>query len=318
LMRRVKVMAAQSAVTRTSVARSCSLAGVALTLAGALAFAQAPGSNIEFEAASVKLSEGRGAGPGGMRGGPGTDSPGRINYSQVVLLQLLMKAWNVRESQIVGPQWLKEFDRSRIYTVIATMPTGTTEEQFEMMLQDLIRKRFRVAGHREMQNVPGYDLVVAKGGSKLREAELAGGGESLPSGIGKDGFGVLPPGHGASVVSGVTAVRAKFQQYTMSEFVNGYLRLFMNGDPGPIEDRTALSGRYDFTLQFAREAGASQTVSGVRNGPAGAPQKDSAAELLPGLLTALQDQLGLKLVRVKEVPLNMLVIDHIEKIPTDN
>ncbi|MGP8260239.1 MAG: TIGR03435 family protein [Acidobacteriaceae bacterium] len=66
---------------------------------------------------------------------------------------------------------------------------------------------------------------------------------------------------------------------------------------GPVIDKTGLSGRYDIKLSYA---------------PANDP--DST---LPSIFTAVQEQLGLKLVRQK-VPVETLVIDHVDKIPTEN
>jgi len=71
-----------------------------------------------------------------------------------------------------------------------------------------------------------------------------------------------------------------------------------NAERVAVTDETGLTARYDFTLTYSRED---------------APD----AELLPGIFTALQSQLGLKLDR-KKISNEAIVIDHIERVPSEN
>ena len=66
---------------------------------------------------------------------------------------------------------------------------------------------------------------------------------------------------------------------------------------GPVVDKTEIAGNYDFKLSYAPEGATDST--------------------LPSIFTAVQDQLGLKL-EPQKVPVEMLVIDHVEKVPTEN
>jgi uncharacterized protein (TIGR03435 family) len=72
----------------------------------------------------------------------------------------------------------------------------------------------------------------------------------------------------------------------------------------PVVDRTGLAGKYDFTLEFAKDP----AIAG-----AGVPE----APLAPSLNTALQQQLGLQLNKQK-VPFDVVVIDSVELLPTAN
>ena len=295
-----------------------------IVLLAATGFAQGSDSHSAFDAASVKLSGGDPVIPGvshRMRGGPGTGSPGRITYTQVPLMQVLMKAWDLRDYQIAGPAWLYGVvDRTALYTIMATLPPETTKQEFQAMLQNLVVKRFRMEFHRETRKVAGFDLVVAQGGPILKESADPDAPEPTtgpPTGVGRDGFSLLPPGHGAGIVW-ANGMRAKFQSYTVAEFVDKYLRLFLNGsmggDPGPIRDETGLTGKYDFTLAFDDQGGpfgspAAQTAT---------PPAATVPSGLPDIFNAVDKQLGLKLVRGKEIPLDVLVIAHIEKVPIEN
>ena len=79
----------------------------------------------------------------------------------------------------------------------------------------------------------------------------------------------------------------------------------------PVSDLTGLTGKYDFTLYFSQER---LVVDSTRGGPR-PPQPD--ADAAPGLPTAVQEQLGLRL-ESRKLPLDLIVVDHIEKVPTEN
>ncbi len=121
-----------------------------------------------FDVASVKIDNG----PlvpgvtGRMRGGPGTSDPGRYTATQQDLKVIITTAYGVRLDQISGPAWFD--DPGPNFTITATMPPDTTKAQFQLMLQNLLAERFHLALHHETRNFPGYDLVVAPGGLKLK------------------------------------------------------------------------------------------------------------------------------------------------------
>jgi uncharacterized protein (TIGR03435 family) len=282
-----------------------------------------------FDVASLKPDNGtfvRGV-TGRMNGGPGTGDPGRIAYTQVGILELVMKVWDAQMYQISGPAWLKE--RGQPYTIAATMPTDTTKEKFHLMLQNLLIERFRMKLHHETRNLSGYELVVAPGGSKLKETAQDPDAPELPppSGIGKDGFSLLPPGHAGGVVMANGGTHFKCQSYTIAEFIR-YLGGFINqsgGDgSGPLIDKTGLNAKYDFTLEFDARGAAARVMVG-RNVETPADHGDAPATAgtldpgsgFPKLFTALEKQLGLRLVKAN-VPVDVVVIDQMEKVPLGN
>ncbi len=297
-----------------------------LVLAAGLLSGQTGGKPPAFEAASVKIAD-RKLIPGitfKMAGGPGTSDPGRITYTQIRLLQLLMRAWDVESYRIAGPAWLTSPD-AEWYNITATMPPETTRQQFHEMLQNLLVERFQMRLHHEIRDFPGYELTVAPGGPKLREPANADAPEPStgPSGkSGEDGFLILPPGHGKGVRMASNGVYAKFQNCTVDELVEPYLSSFIQQSTGAttnhIVDKTGLTGRYDFTLKFDARNSSVRVVSGIGAAEPPAPGTASEPSGLPGLFTALEKQLGLKLVKVKAFPLDTMVIDHIEKAPTEN
>ena len=142
--------------------------GLMLLIAG-LVFSQAVDPKLTFDAVSVKAAEMPTPNGRGMimiqppSGGPGTKDPGRIRYPFTTLRNLMQIAYDVKPHQISGPSFLD----SEHFEVTATMPPSTSKEQFQVMLQNLLAERFKLAIHRETKELPMYSLSVAKGGPKL-------------------------------------------------------------------------------------------------------------------------------------------------------
>ncbi len=239
---------------------------------------------------------------------------------------ILMNAYDVKNFQISGPAWL---DTER-YDITATMRPDATKEQFRVMLQNLLAERFKMTVHRENKELPMYSLTVARNGPKMKEAAAApapnGDGESAPPlpmqpKIGPDGFPILPPRPpGSPVIMIMMNGRARLmgQGNTMQELADRLTGLTSR----PVTDATGLKGKYDFTLTFSPEGingpmgplPPPPPLAGVNGAPgASAPETES----LPDIFAAVQSQLGLKL-DPKKGPVEMIVIDHIEKTPTEN
>src|SRR4051794_31241129 len=231
-----------------------------------LAFAQPVDNSLTFEVASIKpapapVADGRGRimmmGPSG---GPGSKDPGRIRYPFMNLRSVLTIAYDVKTFQIAGPATL---DTER-YDITATMPPTTTQEQFRVMLQNLLAERFKLTIHRETRELPMYSLVVAKNGPKMKESvEVAApkddadaGPPPLPPGgpkMGPDGFPIMPPGvwgrGGLMMMMMPGRARLSGQQQTVQELANRLGQQLSR----PVTDATGLKGKYDITLTFSTE-----------------------------------------------------------------
>ena len=269
------------------------------------------GPKSEFEAATIKQS----APPdGGMRrvgctGGPGQPDPVMFRCTNMSLQNLLVRASGMEYFQVTGPDWMS----SQMFEVAAKVPEGTTKDQFAEMLQNMLIDRFGLKTHRESREMTRYELVVAKGGSKLKEAAQDPASTSVPGPgragkleLDKDGYPLLERGRpGMAIMNG----RARlFNPGMTMERLAGQL----SGQLGkPVADMTGLKGKYDIALYWSAE----QMRTGAPGaGPApAAPEFDSG----PTLERAIQDQLGLRL-EAKKGFVDFLVVDHIEKLPTDN
>jgi len=282
---------------------------------------------LSFEVATVKPAPPLNGGPVaiGMRGGPGTNDPGRVTYNGVPLILLLQNAYGVKRYQISGPSWL---DTER-FDIVAKVPDGATKEQFNIMLQNLLVERFGIAFHRETKEFPLYELSVAKNGPKLKPAapapagvsETATGEKQGPPPIGKDGIPQLPAGRPNAIMMmrpGQMRIVATMQPLQRLADMLG------NQLGSPVIDKTGLRGNYDFKLEFAVEPG--QGLPGLPPPPPPPPGGDAGPAKggfasdpsdAPSLFNAVQEQLGLKLEKRKG-PLEVLVIDHAEKTPSEN
>ncbi len=308
-----------------------------------ICLATAAGTQPEFDAASVKpgATDFVFGVSGQMKGGPGTDDPGRVTLTQFGMKPLLMKAWDLQGDQIAGPPWIVDGIGAGSYTITATMPKDTTKAQFQSMLQDLLIERFHLKLHHETRNFPGYELVVAPGGPKLKPTTqdpnivpAVPQGRPGPPEFSADGSIKLQPGSRTAFRWGRGAGHAQFQAKTVAELASeiGSMLNRATGMPasGPlprVADNSGVDGKYDFALDFdCPDCGLTPAMLAnmpLLAGRGGADAQPTATASdpgsgLPNIFNALEKQLGLKLVKVKDVPVDVLVIDHAEKVPTEN
>lgn len=236
-----------------------------------------------FEVASVKKSHLPPPAPGTPFGVQFSADGGRLTYKNATLRIILTWAYAVKPDQIIGPAWLD----SERYEINATVPPGANKEQVKVMTQNLLAERFKLTLHREAKAVPVYELVVGKNGTKLALSK-----EEPPAPINGHNTGMI-----RRVTDGQVRIAAKAQ--TISE-LTGALE---NQLGRRVIDKTGLIGRYDFNLNFAQDMFA----------PSGAAKDDTG----PSVFSAVQNQLGLKLEK-RTGSLDVLIVDHADKVPTEN
>ena len=248
-----------------------SIALFSLLIASPLAqTAQPPTPTASFEAAVIHLSNTDPA-PFTADNDPLSRFPNNRFYARNLPLKLTLGiAFGVDQRYVDGgPAWLD----TQNYFIEAKVDGGQqlSKEQMQPLLQNLLVQRLGLKVHREPRLVAGYELVIAKGGSKLQPTK----GESRFVSFGPNGL------WGAKNDS---AAIAESLSYAIHE---------------PVVDHTGLTGSYDIKLSYA-------------------PLNDpSATSSNPDIFTAIQDQLGLKLVPAK-VPVDYLIIDHVDRTPTEN
>lgn len=309
----------------------------ALTGVAVLGCVTAPitlGQQPTFDAASVKVVKLASHPVFGNKGGPGTSDPGRIHLCCVGMFSLLMRAYGVEIDQIIGPSWIMDNMGPNLYQVDAMMPADTTKAQFQLMMRNLLAERFHLEVHYEKRNFPGYELVVAKGGPKLKESKpdpnFADPDKPPAPKRNADGTFALPPGPQMLTTLGGGLIIVRAQEKPLGDLVKVMGRMIAQSlgenindfaSPKPrVLDRTGLAGTYDFTLTFSCEGCQfGETNRGNTNGASGPPPTPTDSPSgVPDIFVAIQKELGLKLVKTKDVPVDIIVVDRVDKIPTAN
>ena len=194
----------------------------------------------------------------------------------------IMWAWGYQNWEVIGPKW-RDYPTDVIYDIVAKTASPVPESQLKLMLQALLKERLGLAYHLETRDLPVYALVVARNGPKLHKSETKGDAKAEP-------------------VPGKTEA-TKFERFSMA-------RLAQIMDP-PVTsrhviDETGLTGAFDFTLDLSPY---------LLDQPPAAPGR--AIDMEGAYIWALPPQLSLRL-QPKTAPLEVMVIDHVEKDPTAN
>jgi uncharacterized protein (TIGR03435 family) len=236
-------------------------------------------------------------------------------------------AYDLKPYQLDGPPSID----SEKYDIAAKVPPGTTREQFDLMLQNLMVERLGLVVHRETRELPIYELVVAKGGLKMKEAEKAApdaraqpepAANGRPSGPqmthNKDGLPEFPPGVPGMFATAGGAPPDRFSWVTARmQTIASLLNMLVYQIDRPVADKTGLTGLYDFNLRYAiSNAGAAGAGSAASADPPSAAS-NVASDPEPSLFAAFESQLGLKL-EPKKGPVEVLVVDKVNKTPTEN
>ena len=213
------------------------------------------------------------------------ESVHRFLAKNYTLKLLIAAAYDLNPKAITGgPAWVDDAK----FEIHAVTPgeTRPTRDQQMAMLRTLLEDRFQLVFHRELKEFAIYSLTVAKDGPRLRNS---GASATDPSSV----ISTVYPDH----------VLMPARNASMNDFVAVLQRAVLDR---PVVDRTGLTGRYDFDLDWAP----SERESG---GEIAAAPADSPA---PPLLTALQQELGLKLEATRG-PAQAFVIDKAVKPNAD-
>jgi bla regulator protein BlaR1 len=275
--------------------RTILAATLGMLTAGGL-FAQSAAAPLKFEVASIKPSAPDARGTSLL-----LQPPNGVRVTNAPLRMLITFAYDVRDFQISGgPGWLgserydiqAKADPAPGSENVPDDPRKMTDQQRTTKLEEmkervraLLTDRFQLTIHRETKEAPVYALVVAKGGAKLQAAKDAGDG---PQGL-RMGRGQL------------TGMGAPLQM--LANILSSQLGR-------PVVDKTALTGKYDFKLEWTPDAGQGGGPAGPL--PPGVDQPPPPDPNGPTLFTAIQEQLGLRL-ESQRGPMEMIVIDHVEK-----
>jgi uncharacterized protein (TIGR03435 family) len=223
-----------------------------------------------YEAASVKLNT------SGIGGSSSNGDQGQVLMKNQTLKRLVERAYDVKPFQVVGPSWLENVR----FDIAAKYPAGTKNPERPLMLRTLLEDRLKLAVHRESKEMPGYALVAAKGGFRLKPVE---------------------PG-----ADGIDHIGGKDQRLTATKVSMGTLAEHVARMLGEtVVNQSGIGGVYNFELHWTTP----------EQGP-----NDDAVDVAAARVAALQealDAIGLRL-RPQKVPVEVVVVDHAERVPSEN
>jgi uncharacterized protein (TIGR03435 family) len=252
-----------------------------------------------FEVASVKPNVSN-SDAGSSNGNPGTFSVVNLSLRRVIGIAYRISAPLIRD-RIVGPAWI---DSSR-FDITARLAQGADTNRVPEMLKALLAERFALTAHVEMRDISGYALVRARKddqlGPQLTRSSLdcSRRDDSVSRSVGDVIRSATPTCTMASAVDANGGI-LRGGGRTMDDLarnLTGQVRR-------TVIDRTGMSGTYDFILRWTPEN--FQSVA-----PEAGPSRDGTS-----ILTALQEQLGLKLEE-ERVPTEFLIIDRVERPTPD-
>ena len=280
---------------------------ICLNLARMCAYGQAADAP-SFEVASIKPAPSSAI---QCSGGPGTTDPVLWRCSSVPLGLLITIAYGFQAYQFRpnDPCCIARFD------ITAKVAEGTTKEQFQRMIQNLLEERFRLKLHLVPKEMPVYALTVEEKGLKMKES----GPDSPPAQedpweippytVGKDGYPVFPAGH-----SGLAGPNGHYRWVGFRLSLSEIVKTLSFHLGRPVIDATGLTGKYDIDMRWGIDIAWLLESSGHRDEIGGLPDSGPPGPLL---IRVVQDQLGLKLNSKKGFG-DIVVIDHLEKVPTEN
>ncbi|MEP6962118.1 MAG: TIGR03435 family protein [Acidobacteriota bacterium] len=262
---------------------------------------------------------------GPARGGPGSADPTHIVWNSASLKNVVMAAYDVKNFQVTGPDWLD----SERFDIAVVVPEGATKEQVSLMWRNLLASRFGMKAHIEQKEFSVDELIVGPRGHKLKEAD-----ENNPAPMqfpGGPGMPPPPPPPSAASEDGKSAQKGPQLMMMISsgpngivgktsgrgQPISGLVDLISNQIGHPVVDKTGLTGKYDFDLEFAPtnlRGPAGEAIRAPLQGPAPA---GATPDLGLDLGDAVQQQLGLRLVKGKG-KLDAVVVDKIERTATEN
>jgi uncharacterized protein (TIGR03435 family) len=245
--------------------------GAAATLTQQAPPAATPGPQPSFEVASIRPSRPE------VRNLDWDDSPGRLTISGYNLRQLIRVAYGLKSNAQVlgGPKWID----SERFDIVAKADDAETAKMQKMsdtdwvaerslMLQALLAERFQLKLSLDTRMLPAYALVVLKSGVKVKPAKSGEDGDLS--------------GWGGHLEATATTMDA------FADYLNGVRELADR----VVLNRTNLTAAYDFNLDWSRDRG----------------DGGSQDFEFPGLYTALEDQLGLKL-EPEKAPIEVVIVE---------
>jgi len=223
-----------------------------------------------------------------------------------------MTAYNIKTYQLSGSEWIN----TERYDILARVPAGATKEQVGVMWQKLLAERFGVVLHHESKEFQVEELVIDKGGSKLNETNWDPASPLPPGPPQRDkNGGLASPGQIAMIAPRENGVNV--HTIGKAQPISQLTATIGNVLNRPVVDKTGLTGKYDYTIDYALDQAFLPPPPPPGNGTGSGAPPVSTSEPAPDITAAVQQQLGLRLVPSKAM-IDVVIVDKAEKVPTAN
>ena len=236
--------------------------------AAGLLLAQSQDTGPVFEAATIKPNT------SGDRSSTSNSNRTQVLIKNRPLKRIIEDAYNVKPFQVVSPGWTEDVR----FDIAAKYPEGAKGDDRRPMMQALLAERFKLVVHHETREMPGYALVVAKGGFKLTPITSEGSSTNT---------------------NGGRIVTMKAAGVSMGQLADQVARELST----VVVDKTGIAGKFNFELHWLHEDPTDAT-----------PSTPDPTPTLPDVLT---ETLGLRL-QSQKVPLDVIIVDHVERSPIEN
>jgi uncharacterized protein (TIGR03435 family) len=318
------------------------LAGFALAAVPAFGQTPAPAAppSLAFEVATVKAAVPiqEQALAGKMHVGVNMDGA-RVDIGAMTLKDLIGIAYKMKPHQISGPDWMS-VDR---FDIMGKIPDGVSKDKMPEMLQTLLADRFKLTFHREDKDTAIYALVVGKNGPKLKESppdpEPPKEGDAPPKeekgtmviNNGGDKMQVKQTSNGATITGGpggttkMVMEDGHMRMHLSKMTIAGLADVLSRFVDKPVVDMTELKGNYQMDIELtmedmmnaARAQGMSIPAPPGGGAASGSRPADTVGDPSGSSIFSTVQQMGLKL-EARKAPLETIVVDHLEKAPTEN
>jgi uncharacterized protein (TIGR03435 family) len=268
----------------------------------------------------------------------------RAEYVNMPLKDLVANAFKVRPYQVSGPDWLA----TERFDIEATLPEGASKNDAPAMLRALLAERFKLTSHRDTQEHKVLALIVGKGAPRLKrsttvpqpvdenaplkpgEMVMDGPDGPIRMAVNHDGSVKFDLGAKGTLTEKLDAqnqaVRLDSDMVTMEGFAETLSQILAQMGGNQVVDMTGLKGAYEFSVEIsladimamAQLQGFGPPPTPQGNGAAGNAGQATASDPAGGssIFMSVQ-QMGLKLEERKAM-VTQLVVDHVEKMPTEN
>jgi uncharacterized protein (TIGR03435 family) len=255
-------------------------------------------------------------------------------YIYLSLKDLLAVAYKLKDYQISGPDWLT----TEHFDVNARLPEGATKDDVPAMLCTLLEQRFQIAAHKTTDEHKVLALIVGKNGSKLKptppdpapaasdETQHKSDNGSVRIKKNSDGSITMDMGDKGVITQRVDMQEQSLHLDSSKVTMDGFAAMLTKvlqiggGQGRQVVDQTELKGNYQVSIDLSLADLMAQAKSMGIALPPGANAADSPLPVAPSGGTSIYasvEKLGLKLEE-RKLPVEQLVVDRIEKTPTEN